>query len=401
MRPIAVISHDAQLGRMLVLPGFVTAHSHAFQRGLRGRTQRNAGATGTFWSWRDAMYALAASLTPDSIHALSRRAFDELARAGVVAVGEFHYVHHQPDGTPYEDRTLLADCVIRAALDAGLAITLLRVAYARAGQGRPPEGPQKRFSDADADTVLRDVDALRARWSHDDRVRVGIAPHSVRAVPREWLGPLAQYARTHALPMHMHVAEQQGEVDACIAEHGRRPVELLADAGVLYERFCAVHATCVSDTEAQLLGRARAHACICPTTERDLGDGLADLAALRAHGVTLSVGVDSHVVSDHLEEVRALETHERLRVRRRVTFEPPAGRTPAQQLLLEGSAHGACAIGFDARIERAQTDWPADTLVALDRSPSLEGVADDDLPDAVVFSGTGLPLAGRWRARAQ
>jgi cytosine/adenosine deaminase-related metal-dependent hydrolase len=220
-------------------------------------------------------------------------------------------------------------------------------------------------------------------------VRVGIAPHSVRAVPRAWLGPLAEHARAHGLPFHMHVAEQQGEIDACLEEHGCRPVELLADAGVLSPRFVAVHATNVTEVEARLLGEAGAQACICPTTERDLGDGLADLALLRAHGVALSVGVDSHVVTDHLEEVRALETHERLRLRRRVTFEPPEGRTPAQQLVLEGSAHGARAIGFEVHSEGTSTSWSPSTVVPLEQ-PALAGVEDDELLDAVVFSGTGL-----------
>jgi formiminoglutamate deiminase len=389
LRPLAHLAERGAHGRALVLPGFVTAHSHAFQRGLRGRTQRHAGATGTFWSWRGAMYALAESLTPESLYALSHRAFVELARAGVVAVGEFHYVHHGPDGTPYAERTVLADQVIRAALDAGLAISLLRVAYARAGAGRAPEGVQKRFSDPSPEHVLADVETLRARWKSEPKVRVGIAPHSVRAVPREWLGPLAEHARVHALPLHMHVAEQQGEIDECLAEHGRRPVELLADAGVLSERFCAVHATNLTETEARLLGEAGAQACICPTTERDLGDGLADLALLRAHGVALSVGVDSHVITDHLEEIRALESHERLRLRKRVTFTPPEGRTPAEQLVLEGSANGARAIGFEVRSEARATTWAPSTVVPVEQ-PALAGVPEDELLDALVFSGSGL-----------
>jgi formiminoglutamate deiminase len=389
---IAVVEPGPQ-GRALCVPGFVSAHSHAFQRGMRGRTQRTAATTGTFWSWRAAMYDAAGALTPESIYDVSRLAFAELAMAGVVAVGEFHYVHHDPNGRPYAERTVLADQVIHAALDEGLQIALLRVAYARAGAGRAPEGVQRRFCDASPDDVLRDVDALRARWVGDARVRIGVAPHSVRAVPRAWLGPLGDYARTHGLPVHMHVGEQQAEVDECVAEHGRRPVELLADVGVLSERFCAVHATNVSATEARLLGEARAHACICPTTERDLGDGLADLSLLRAQGVLLSVGVDSHVVTDHLEEIRALETHERLRLRRRVTFEPPSGRTPAEQLLLEGSAHGAAAIGFVAR--DALAAWRPRTMVPLAGARALARVAEEDLADALVFSGTGLRFERR------
>lgn len=396
VEPIAHVVDDPECGRALSVPGFVTAHSHAFQRALRGATQRPASAAGTFWSWRDAMYRLAESLTPDTIGAISRRAFDELARAGVVAVGEFHYVHHGPDGTPYAERTILADAVIRAALDAGLSISLLRVAYARGGAGREPEGAQRRFCDRDADAVLRDVDLLRTRWRDDPRVRIGIAPHSVRAVPRPWIESLHAHARAHALPFHMHVAEQQGEIDACLAEHGRRPVELLADAGVLDERFCAVHATLLASHEARLLGEARAIACVCATTERDLGDGLPDISTLRANRVALCVGIDSHVVTDHVEEIRALETHERLRTRRRVTFTSDVeGRTPAEQLLVEGSVVGARAIGFAATESAQGVSIGARTLIPLATARCLDGVMDEALADALVFSGTGLHFARR------
>lgn len=381
MRPLRAID-----GTSLVLPGWVSAHSHAFQYGLRGHTQRAPGETGTFWSWREAMFSLADSLTPESLAAVSRDAFRALYRSGVRCVGEFHYVHHPRGGGAYAQRTLLSDVVIEAALAEGLRVTLLRVAYARSSHGRPPEGAQRRFCDGDVDDVLRDLDALRSRWGADARVRVGVAPHSVRAVPREWLGPLDEYATRYALPFHMHVAEVIGEVESCLAEHGRRPVELLSEAGVLNERFVAVHATNLEPHEARLLGEARAFACLCPTTERDLGDGLADIAALREAGVRLCVGIDSHVVTDPVEEMRALETHERLRLRRRVTFAGAEGRTLAEQLLVEGSAHGALACGWDAAVRGRETAWDADTVVDLESAP-LRGVAPERVLDALVFSG--------------
>lgn len=381
MRPLRAID-----GTSLVLPGWVSAHSHAFQYGLRGHTQRAPGETGTFWSWREAMFSLADSLTPESLAVVSRDAFRALYRSGVRCVGEFHYVHHQRGGGAYAQRTLLSDVVVEAALAEGLRVTLLRVAYARAGHGRPPEGAQRRFSDRDVDDVLRDLDALRARWGADARVKIGVAPHSVRAVPREWLGPLCEYATRYAMPLHMHVAEVIGEVESCLAEHGRRPVELLSEAGLLGERFVAVHATNLEAHEARLLGEARAFACLCPTTERDLGDGLADIAALREAGVRLCVGIDSHVVTDPVEEMRALETHERLRLRRRVTFAGAEGRTLAEQLLVEGSAHGALACGWDAAVRGRETDWDADTVIDLD-SAALRGVAPERALDALVFSG--------------
>jgi formiminoglutamate deiminase len=370
----------------LRLPALATAHSHAFQRAMRGRAQRPAaaGSTDDFWSWRGAMYAIAASLTPESIHATSLIAYRELARAGVRTVGEFHYVHHQPDGTPYDDRTLLADAVIDAARQAGLRIALLRVAYHRAGPDRPAEAAQLRFSDPSVDDVLRDVDTLRARWKDAPDVVIGIAPHSVRAVPPQWLSALAQHAERGGMPLHMHVAEQSREIDECLAETGRRPVELLADNGVLTGRFVAVHATHLVPHEARLLGASASFACVCATTERDLGDGLPDLGALRAAGVRLCTGVDSHVVVDPVEDLRALETHERLRTRARVTFHPATATavTPAEQLWREGSIEGAAACGF--------ADAGGHAVIRRDH-PSLALVDDEHLLDAVVFGcGSGV-----------
>jgi formiminoglutamate deiminase len=330
------------------------------------------------------MYALASSLTPESIRATSLVAFRELAAAGVRTVGEFHYVHHQADGTPYADRTVLADAVIDAAKQAGLRIALLRVAYHRAGPGRAAESGQRRFCDPRVEDVLADVDALRARWANDPDVVVGLAPHSVRAVPPAWLAPLRDHAARNALPLHMHVAEQRREVDECVAETGRRPVELLADHGLLSDRFVAVHATHLLAHETKLLGDAHAFACVCATTERDLGDGLPDLTALRAAGVRLCTGVDSHVVTDPIEDLRALETHERLRTRARVTFRPASG-TPAEQLWREGSVEGAAACGFGGA---------GGTVVIRRDHPSLALVDDDVLLDAIVF-GAGAGVVDR------
>jgi formimidoylglutamate deiminase len=299
----------------------------------------------------------------------------------VRTVGEFHYVHHQPDGTPYDDRTILADAVIRAARDAGLRIALLRVAYHRAGPGRAAEPGQRRFCDPAVDDVLRDVDTLRARWKGERDVVIGLAPHSVRAVPPAWLAPLREHAEKHALALHIHVAEQAREVDECLGETGRRPLELLADHGLLSPRFVAVHATHLLAHEAALLGAARAFACICATTERDLGDGLPDITALRAAGARLCTGVDSHVLVDPVEDLRSLETHERLRTHARVTFRPATG-TPAEQLWREGSLQGAAACGFD--------DAGGHVVLRRDH-PALALVDDDYLLDAVVFgAGSGV-----------
>jgi formiminoglutamate deiminase len=387
----------------LRLPALATAHSHAFQRALRGRAQRptaGAPAADDFWTWRGAMYELAGSLTPESIHAISLVAFRELARAGVRTVGEFHYVHHQPDGTPYDDRTVLADAVVLAARQAKLRIALLRVAYHRAGPGRAPEAGQRRFCDPTVDDVLRDVDTLRARHAGDPDVIVGLAPHSVRAVPPAWLVPLSEYAARCKMPLHMHVAEQVREVDECVAETGRRPVELLADRGVLSERFVAVHATNLAPHEAELLGRAKAFACICPTTERDLGDGLGDLAALASAGVRLCTGVDSHVLVDPIEDLRALETHERLRTRARITrltggvtgaWQARVSPTPAPAEVLwrAGSIEGAAACGFG----EGEVAAGGHVVIRADH-PSLELVPPELLLDAIVF-GSGCAIVDR------
>lgn len=372
--------------RAIELPALASAHSHAFQRGMRGEAQR-PGPKGAddFWSWRSAMYALADALTPESIHAISKVAYRELRAAGVRTVGEFHYVHHQPGGAPYADRTILADAVIEAAREEGLRIALLRVVYARAGAGRPPEGAQRRFSDGSLDAALADVDALRARYAGCDEVRIGVAPHSVRAVPPAWLGEIARYAEAHGLMLHMHVAEQPAEIEACLAETGRRPVELLADHGVLSERFVAVHATHLAPHEPALLGAAGAFVCLCPTTERDLGDGLPDVGALLGAGVRLCVGVDSHVITDPFEDMRGVELGERLRTGRRVTLRGEGEATPAEMLWEIGSVLGAEACGF--------ADAGGSVSIRRD-APALALVREERLLDAVVFSGSPAIVAG-------
>lgn len=324
------------------------------------------------------MYRAALALDPASIERISRVAFRELRRAGVRTVGEFHYVHHQADGTPYDDRTVMSDAVVRAAKAEGLRIALLRVAYHRAGPGREAEPGQRRFCDPDVDTVLRDVDALRSTYANDLDVVVGVAPHSVRAVPPEWIRDLSAYAQAASLPFHMHVAEQPREIEECVEETGKRPVELLAELGVLSPRFVAVHATHLLPHEARLLGQVRAFACVCATTESDLGDGLPDLAALRESGVRLCTGIDSHVITDPIADMRGLETLARLRTKTRVTFAPSSG-TPAEQLWREGSTEGASACGFA----------DAGGTVEIERDhPTLALVEDELLLDAIVFGGS-------------
>ena len=387
-------------GDYIVLPALTTAHSHAFQRAMRGQAQRppvrepdtddddpkkSAPApTQDFWSWRGAMYKIANELTPESIESISRVAYRELYRAGVRTVGEFHYIHHQPDGTPYEERTLLSDAVIRAAKAEGLRITLLRVAYHRAGFGKEAEPGQRRFCDPSPDLIIRDIETMRAKYKYDPDVRIGLAPHSVRACPPDWIRELGRYADDGAMPFHMHVAEQPREIEECMAETGRRPFDFLGNIDVLRPNFVAVHATHLMPHEAMMLGEAKSFVCVCATTEADLGDGIPDLQTLRENGARFCTGVDSHVLTDPLNDMRALETLARLREMRRVTFTPetgPRGETvsPAEDLWRSASIEGALACGFpDA----------GGTIKIRRDHPALALVADEHLLDAIVFGGT-------------
>ncbi len=360
-------------GERIVLPGLATAHSHAFQRALRGRTQRRSATQGTFWSWRALMYALAQRLDPESIFALSRFAFAELALAGVTAVGEFHYVQHGPGGAPYRDRIAMADAVVRAAREVGLRIALLRVVYERGGAGGELEPTQRRFVDRRLEDAFDDVLALQTRHTSDSAVSVGLAPHSVRAVSKPALEACARFARENALPLHAHVAEQRREIDECVAEHGMRPVELLHAVGAIDARFVAVHATHLSASEAHLLGDAGAFAAICRTTERDLGDGLPDVARLIASQVRLCTGVDSHAISDPFEEARAIELDERSRRELR------HAALDADVLMGIASREGYCALGLEEHL--------AEDHVALDaKDAALAGA--DDLADAVLWGAS-------------
>jgi len=367
-------------GNRLVMPGFATAHSHAFQRALRGRTQRRAMAAGSFWSWRGLMYALVEKLNPDDMFHLSRFAFTELAMSGVTAIGEFHYVHHAPGGIPYQDRAALADAVIRAAQEVGVRITLIRTAYFRAGYQQSLEPAQRRFCDLEVEAVLEDVAALANRFAAEPLVQIALAAHSIRAVPRPQIRELAAYARCHALPFHMHLAEQRREIEESLQEYGLRPIELLAEDGILDDRFVAIHATHLTPGEIKALGAAGSFVCLCRTTERDLGDGLPETAGLVRAGVRLCLGVDSHASSDAFEEVRAAELDDRSRTEsRHVAAEAP-------ELLLAATQYGYQAIGLAEA-------WPNDTVYLNADDPSLVASSDDLLPDAVIFGATPRAVA--------
>jgi formiminoglutamate deiminase len=303
--------------RGLALPGFANAHSHAFHRALRGRTQ----AGGTFWTWREQMYRLAETLDPDGYHRLARAAYGEMALAGITCVGEFHYLHHAPDGKRYADPNAMGAALVAAAAEAGIRITLLDTCFLHGGIGAGPEGVQRRFSDGD---VARWGERAAAAVDLESAMaRIGAAVHSVRAVDPAGVAVVADWAAAHGTQVHAHVSEQPAENEECLARFGRSPTGVLAEADLLSERFTAVHATHVTDDDVRLLGEAAATACLCPTTERDLADGIGPAARLAAAGASLSLGTDSHALIDPFEEMRAVEMDERLASHRRGTLAAP------------------------------------------------------------------------------
>ncbi|MSP61656.1 MAG: formimidoylglutamate deiminase [Myxococcales bacterium] len=368
------------LPQSALLPGFVNAHSHAFQRGLRGWAQHSApGVEDSFWTWREAMYALAHHLDPDAMEAISTLAFAEMLKAGFTTVGEFHYVHHQPDGTPYADRDELAMRVVHAARRVGMRIVLLRVAYGRAGWRQEPNPRQARFIDKHPDLVIASWERLRALG-----VDVGVAPHSVRACSADWLRTLSRVPSI----VHAHVAEQPAEVEQCLAEHHKRPLEVLADAGLLSDRFTAVHLTHPDAAELELLHQSAANVCACPTTELDLGDGFFPAWQVTA---PVCLGTDSHASIDPFAEMRGLEWHSRAVLgRRNVT--PHAGMDGLAAALIDrGTRNGMRALGLEGGA--IQAGGPAD-MIAIDLR-RIEFAASRLLP-ALVFNGSAAAVTDVW-----
>jgi len=348
----------------LTIPGLANCHSHAFHRALRGRTQRERG---TFWTWREQMYAVAATLDPDSCFALARATYREMAAAGITAVGEFHYLHHRPDGTPYDDPNAMGHALVAGAREAGIRIALLDTAYLSSGFGKPVEGVQVRYADRDADAWARRVEEFD-RLDRRRDVVIGAAIHSVRAVPVDQLATVREAAAGR--PLHVHLSEQVAENDACLEAYGVTPTRLLHDAGVLGPLTSAVHATHLTDDDIQLLGESRTRACFCPTTERDLGDGIGPSRALHDAGAALTLGSDSHAVVDLFEEMRAVELDERLATRRR-------GHWTAAELLTAATGTGHASLGF-ADAGAIAVGQRAD-LVTLDvASPRTAGTGADE-----------------------
>lgn len=367
---------DAERLTGVVIPGLANSHSHAFQRALRGRTQR---ATGSFWTWRKQMYELAGRLDPDSMFSIARATFAEMALAGITLVGEFHYLHHGPGGATYEDPNAVGAAVMEAAGQVGIRLTLLDACYLHGGL--EPDPVQQRFFDSDVDAWTARVDALTPPGT---RIRLGAAIHSMRAVQPEAAAQVAAWAAGRELPLHAHVSEQRAENAASREVYGATPTALLHYEGALTERFTAVHATHVSEEDIALLGEARTFCCLCPTTERDLADGIGRARRLREAGCRLTIGTDSHAMIEPLEEARAIELDERLATGVR-------GGHTATGLLEAATASGYASLGWP----EAATIRPgalADLVSVRTDGVRLAGTSPEELIDALVFSGASADV---------
>lgn len=377
------------LPEIALLPGFVNTHSHVFQRALRGHTHRPLSKQDTFWTWRRAMYAEAQRLNPELLYAGALMTYREMLAAGYTSVGEFHYVHHQPGGQLYADPNVMAKAVIQAGHDAGIRVVLLMTAYAQSGFNQPPEEGQLRFCDGSVDAYLHRVEALRVTG-----LPIGVAPHSVRAVPEEWFHAIAGYSHRHRLPLHVHADEQRAEVEQCQAAYGCTPIELLERAGALGTMTTIVHATHANATEISLLAQNGCTVCVCPTTEGDLGDGIAAYAEFLAAQVPLAIGSDSNTRLDPIEELRWAEYSARMSYQRRRVLVADEMASPGPLLLNYGARRGAVALGLETGV--IAPGMLAD-FVAVDLNhPSLAGWTEEDFLDVLFFGASSDVISQTW-----
>lgn len=377
----------AQRLRGMVLPGLANAHSHAFHRALRGTTHRQGG---DFWLWRERMYEVASALTPEGYERLATAVFVEMALAGITTVGEFHYLHHQPGGTPYADPNEMGHALVRAARTAGVNIALLDAGYFSAGfDDTPLDAVQMRFSDESPASWLDRVESLRGQYEGEDDVVIGLAPHSVRAVPESGLAEVARRAETM---IHVHVSEQRVENEACLEATGATPTGLLERAGVLGPDTTLVHATHVNAADIETIGSSGSAVCYCATTERDLADGIGPAERLARSGTSLCVGSDSHAVIDLFEEARGIELHTRLATGRRGVFAP-------HELLWAATGNGLRSLGFGGG--GIEVGASADLIVVDPDSPRLAGLRPENAVDTVVFAATAADVTDVFVAGRQ
>jgi formimidoylglutamate deiminase len=387
-----------------VIPGMPNLHSHAFQRAMAGLTEHTTGAADSFWTWRETMYGFLAKLAPEDVRAIAAQLYAEMVKAGYTAVGEFHYLHHDPDGKPYADRTLLSESLIAAAGDAGIGLTLLPTYYQAGGFGGAPAGSgQRRFLNS-ADEILAMIATLRARHGGNPNLRIGLALHSLRAVPPEALAPVVASlkAADATAPIHIHVAEQVKEVEDCLAWSGQRPVEYLLDHAPVDRHWCLVHATHMTDGESQRLAGSGAVAGLCLTTEGNLGDGFFSAPGFIAAGGRWGIGSDSHISVSPIEELRWLEYGQRLLARRRNLA--TAGQAGSTGMTLWQAALGGGAAALGRPLGKIAPGYRADLVALDDASPALYGRAGDRLIDALVFAADtrairDVMVGGAWVVR--
>jgi formimidoylglutamate deiminase len=385
MAPSEILS----LPGVALLPGFVNTHSHVFQRVLRGHTHRPLSKRDTFWTWRRAMYAEAQKLNPDLLYTNALTTYREMLAAGYTSVGEFHYLHHQLNGQPYANPNVMSEAVIQAGKEAGIRVVLLMTAYAQSGFNKPPEEEQRRFCDASIDAYLNRVEAIRLKGDP-----IGVAPHSVRAVPEEWFRAIAGYSHAHQLPLHVHADEQKAEIEQCMTIYGCTPIELLESFGALGTLTTVVHATHANAAEIALLAQHGCTVCICPTTEGDLGDGIAPYAELLAAHIPLAIGSDSNTRLDPTEELRWAEYSARMRYQRRRVLVDDELASPGSLLLEYGTRRGAVALGLDtgAIVPGLLADF-----IAVDmHHPSLAGWNTEDFLDVLFFGASADVIVGTW-----
>lgn len=382
-----------------VLPGMVNLHSHAFQRAMGGLTERGGAGPDSFWTWRDLMYRFAARISPDQLEAIAAQLFAECLRHGYTSVCEFHYLQRDPDGGAYARPAEMAERVARAGQAAGMGLTLLPVLYSHAGFGAQPLRPDQRRFRTNVDDVLGIVEALGAL--RGGQLEVGAAPHSLRAAGIDQVRALAA-ALPGERPLHIHIAEQEAEVEQCLAHAGQRPVAYLLDRVAVDARWCLVHATHLDGDETARLAASGAVAGLCPTTEANLGDGLFPLAPYIAAGGRFGIGSDSHVSHSPVEELRWLEYGQRLLHRQRNVAHVPAQRGVADFLWQGALDGGARAAG--RRVGALAAGRRADLLVLDGGHPNLDGADDADVLGRLVFCGNDnlvrdVLCGGRWVVR--
>jgi formimidoylglutamate deiminase len=372
-----------ELPRKCLLPGFVNAHSHSFQRLIRGKAESRIVSGKDFWSWRGTMYHAAAQLDARDVFDVARMAFLEMALAGTTTVGEFHYLHTAPDGSAYEDPNLLAKQVIAAAQSVGIRIVLLRTAYLRSGFELLRDRSQTRFFESASD-YLANMERLIGEYPDTAQVTFGVAPHSVRAVPLDALRRIMDWSRSNNLPLHMHVSEQVAENAACIREYGCTPIELLHREKLLGADFTAVHAIHISQSEISTMAETGASICACPTTERNLGDGVLAADAVMSAGIPIALGSDSQAQIDPLEDARELDYHLRLVHQKRAILDQIDGEPLAGRLFQCTTKNGARALSVLAG--ELAIDSMADFFTVDLDDVSVAGFNEESLLSTLVFS---------------